>query len=255
MSPVLLLATKICVLAVLVGFFSGEWRDTLLLVLLFLTVVVLLLTRCISRYDTCDMGSPSQAEGPLPEWAQAALALLPTIPAAQHTRVVRRRQLLGPAEVCTHSRLLSSVAGAICKAESMACAAEDHTVPMILTPQERLPRVNFGAWIQVDELERAAKELAPSCGRAVRDCEDVLQPGMEQGAWETAYLSTGGACHREVTLMAVLQRLLSAAHEVDAEQGWNLLQPRPAAGSVQWRNVEYHVVRPGGSLSDPQVYI
>jgi hypothetical protein len=62
----------------------------------------------------------------------------------------------------------------------------------------------------------------------------------------------------------VLQRLEMAAREVDAEQSWGLLRPCGGGGGggdqekagecgpVRWRNVELHVVRPGGALSDPE---
>ena len=81
-------------------------------------------------------------------------------------------------------------------------------------------------------------------------------PGRGSGPWETTYLSTGGQCYREPKVAMILKRLLREARAVDAEEGWNLLGNPDSAASppcpVRWRNVEYHVVRPGGSLSDPK---
>jgi hypothetical protein len=189
------LGAKVGMLAVLLCLFCEEyWRNMLLLLLGLLVGLVLLL---LSRL------SPKQ---PMPEWADAALALLPSVPAAQRTHVVRRRQLLSSSEV--------------------------------------------------DQLEEVANTLVPSCGRAVRDRQDMLQSSGGSGPWETTYLSTGGQCYREPKVAMILKRLLREARAVDAEEGWNLLGNPDSAASppcpVRWRNVEYHVVRPGGSLSDPK---
>eukprot|EP01048_Picozoa_sp_COSAG05_P016121 COSAG05_NODE_2036_length_3656_cov_61.922125_1_plen_731_part_00 len=136
---------------------------------------------------------------------RAALQLLPLVPAAQRTRVVKRQQLLNPAHV--------------------------------------------------GQLLRAAEELAPVCGRYARDAQGVaMQAASEvEGAWTTSYLHTAGACHRHPSLAPILKLLLAEAREVDAEQGWDLLKARDSdCGAVHWRNIEYHVVRPGGSLANEQ---
>lgn len=107
---------------------------------------------------------------------------------------------------------------------------------------------------EVDQLLRAAEGLNPMCGHFCgTPCVWSQLSELEtQPQWETTYLSSGGWCHRHPVLAPALRLLLSTARKVDAEQGWNLLQPRSECGPVSWRNVEYHVVRPGGALADPQ---
>ena len=186
------LPAKVLVLAVLVGFYCEQWRYPLLALLGLVFVAFVLVSRL----------STNSGAGEMPAWADAALDVLPTVPSAQRTRVVRR--------------------------------------PQLLTSDE------------IDRLEQAAKTLLPSCGRAVRNVKDELQPSaIMEGPWETTYLHTKGECHNDPKLAAVLHRLLTVAQQVDEEEGWNLLKPRKEAGPIHWRTVEYHVVKPGGSLSDP----
>ena len=66
--------------------------------------------------------------------------------------------------------------------------------------------------------------------------------GKYGGAWDTCYLSAGGAF--VAALPAIAEKLFRAAREVDAAQGWNLLSGKDVAPRV----VEYHTVTQHGSL-------
>jgi hypothetical protein len=89
-------------------------------------------------------------------------------------------------------------------------------------------------------------------GRLCRDAEGMPQIGS--APWETTYLHTAGGFPRECEQLR--ERMLELAHNVDEEQGWGLLGSRSASdtstmGPLNFRTVEYHEVRSGGALPNP----
>ena len=105
---------------------------------------------------------------------------------------------------------------------------------------QRTSVVRFPNFLSDEEI-RSIHSLSLDVGDSGRS---VCASTHRTGAWDTCYLSTGGAFRLQ--LPTLLDRLLSAAREADASQGWGLL---PASNSrLVPRVVEYHTVTKHGSL-------
>ena len=112
-----------------------------------------------------------------------------------------------------------------------------------LTRVVRLPRLLSDEEIQsVHDLHAAVSSKVGTTGRN----EANQSAAYHSGVWEVSYLSTDGWFRQERS--ALLEKLINAASEVDAEQGWGLL---PGKEVVRPRCIEYHIVSPNGSLPFP----
>lgn len=93
---------------------------------------------------------------------------------------------------------------------------------------------------EVDAIHDVGRE-AMEAGGAVEDRSAWGQPA---GTWRVAYLNEGGVFERR--LPQLYSKIRAAAQRVAAEQGWGVLSATSAP--VNFRCVEYHVMREGGGL-------
>ena len=104
-------------------------------------------------------------------------------------------------------------------ADSECEASLPMTAEAQLTRVVRLPRLLSDEEIQsVHDLHAA---VASKVGTTGRDAANQ-SAAYHSGVWEVSYLSTDGWFRKERP--ALLEKLIAAASEVDAEQGWGLLR-------------------------------
>jgi len=93
---------------------------------------------------------------------------------------------------------------------------------------------------EVDAIHGVGRE-AMEAGGAVEDRSAWGQPA---GTWRVAYLNEGGVFERR--LPQLYSKIRAAAQRVATEQGWGVLSA--TSPPVNFRCVEYHVMREGGGL-------